>query len=133
METISMPMDIEVSHGGGSSGIESYPPPPLTNDVTVSPDDAKVFTIDTFYTYSGNKKGEYYLCCSKDQNNWANLIYADKNVTIKGTYTYYSSYKYNISLKAGWNYLYQTDDGTYTSSVSTSIPEYYKWRVLKVY
>jgi hypothetical protein len=142
------------SVGEGIGGSNPPPPPVVTDNVTISPNDAKVvtFIVDRFYTYdyvntSREKKGSV-LFCSKDQYNWANLIYADKDVTIKGTYTvtgwswssilmdyelnpYPSSIdKYNISLKAGWNYLYQTDDGTYTSSVSTSIPEYYKWRVL---
>jgi hypothetical protein len=139
LETVSK---LSLDYMSGGTGVIIVNPtnptyPIVTDDVTISPNDAKIFTIESFRTYDYSEGSNYsagLLYCSKDYYNNAYLIYSNKDVTIKGTYTVtYSStsvstIKYDISLKAGWNYLYQTDDGTSTSS--TSIPAYFKWRVI---
>jgi hypothetical protein len=104
--------------------------------ITVSPSDAKIFFIDVecddmlFCTQDAS----YYLVCFKDENNVAILIYTDRNVTFNGTNSDSGdTYKWNVSLKTGWNYLILSlsiDGKTiiYTSSVNQ--PSDFNWTVM---
>jgi len=110
----------------------------IAQGFNVSDSNAKVFFEDDFIFYTYDKS--YILVCFKvgaelGEENIAFLIYADRDVTIKGTHTDYGFTKnWNASLKKGWNYLVNTGNGnttnTYTSSVSQ--PNGYKWTVFAV-
>lgn len=79
--------------------------------VTVSPSNAKVSTYDIQGFLSSDRK--YELGCLNDNGDEVSLIYVDRDVTIKGTYTETEvdtytetdTYTYNLSLKKGWNYI----------------------------
>jgi hypothetical protein len=109
----------------------------IPNGITVSAPDVKVtrgFDIGFF-----GSDDDYNLFCEKDEDNFACLVYADKDVTIKGTYTYTATYDsktytetYNVSLKAGWNYyLIQRNEATNTTTytASTTLPAGFSWKV----
>jgi len=92
--------------------------------ITVTPSDTKIFDID-FSTI--DKK--YMLICMKDYENFADLGYVDKDVTINGT-AGKETFK-NVSLKKGWNYAiasFNRKTVTYTSS--TTMPSGFKWAVV---
>jgi hypothetical protein len=92
--------------------------------------------ISTEFYESSTQDGKYWLVLnSTDENKSAGLIYATKDVTITGTFTYTGTYKFNLSLKAGWNYFIQTRSGTvynrtYTITASQSLPSDFNWTVL---
>jgi hypothetical protein len=104
--------------------------------VTVNPINAKLFNPWGFYS----SNGKYSLDGHINDNNYVQLGYVDRNLTIKGSFTYYDDkdedgvYKinYNVSFKKGWNYLIvsyneTTKIKTYTSS--TTQPSGLKWTV----
>jgi len=97
--------------------------------LTVNPANANVFIEDDFIFLTQDQK--YGLFCMKDYNNYAYLVYADRDVTMNGTYTKgdYTE-KYNCSFKKGWNYLITSESGkTATNTSSISQPNGYKWTV----
>jgi hypothetical protein len=102
----------------------------IEKGITVNPSNAKFFEMD--FSTSDNK---YSLFCMKDDKNGAVLSYADRDVTIKGTFNSRDDgeeYKYNMSLKKGWNYLfssYNEKTKTSTATSSTTQPSGYKWTV----
>jgi hypothetical protein len=109
----------------------------IEGGITVTPSNAKVFTLlcdDDGYITSDEKYG---LACLKDQetlddDEMAGFIYADRDVTIKGTETNGDGTTYNVSLKKGWNYWIIADSySTITSSLSQ--PNGYKWVVYDGY
>jgi len=105
----------------------------LDSSITVTPQEAKV--SDSSYFYTSDDK--YFLVCMKDEHNEAILVYADMNVTVKGTDTETDeeegvtyTEKWDASLKKGWNYLTRTRSGnTTTFSSSVTIPTGYKWTI----
>jgi len=106
----------------------------IEKGITVSPSNAKAFIPAEAYFFFNTSDGKYMLLCAKDLHNMVFLIYADIDVTIKGTYTG-DSYKeiWNVSFKKGWNYLIVSESGktaTFTSSVSQ--PSGYNWTVVDV-
>jgi len=101
--------------------------------ITISPDDAKCFQLtEGFYTADGN----YSLYPKKNKNEEAMLIYADKNVTIKGTATFNDgggtfTQVIDASLKQGWNFLIMSQSGATTKiTASTTLPDDFKWTVI---
>jgi hypothetical protein len=104
---------------------------------TITPSNAKLlydFFSDEAICITANMA--YSLACFKRYTEtgfeYAGLIYADRDVTIKGTYTYRGKQEYNCSLKKGWNYLIKTssngDDSITTAS--QSLPSGFYWVVL---
>jgi len=109
--------------------------------ITITPSDVKGLQMSEFYT----SDRKYCLVCMKDDDNFAMLVYVDKDVTIRGS-TYLREWeagdgnhggegemKYNVSLKKGWNYVIfsineETETGTVTSS--TTQPSGFKWTVI---
>lgn len=110
--------------------------------ITVTPSDAKLFKIWDFFNSDGdvNYYEDYTLYLEKD-DKWAGLIYADRNVTIKGTDTYEShgttyTDTFNVSLKKGWNYMigsYMETDNTGTYTSSTTQPSGCKWTICDIW
>jgi len=107
----------------------------LPRYITVTPSNAKLFSFynythsDTFYTYNF-KHGLYLMKDKYDWNNRLVLIYADRDVTLKGTNT---GGEYNMSLKKGWNYeihsYNETTDTKETITASTTLPGGFKWTI----
>jgi hypothetical protein len=109
----------------------------IPSEITVSTPDVKVTGgFDAGFFGSAD---DYNLFCEKDEDNFTCLVYADKDVTIIGTYTYTDTYDsktytetYNVSLKAGWNYyLWQLNETTNTTTytASTTLPAGFNWKV----
>jgi len=105
----------------------------LREGITVTPSDTKSFAR----TYFFSSDYKYNLCCMKDDENYAFLIYVDKDVTINGTGTdEVATYK-NVSLKKGWNYMSvnkkieTVNYNTYTYTSSTTMPSGFKWTVFE--
>jgi hypothetical protein len=114
----------------------------IEKGIIVTPNDARVWggeDDDLIFLTSDSKYG---LVCAKDENNFAlSLTYSDKDVTIKGTYTYSEgiyfypdeeTQTWNVSLKKGWNYLIMSKNeatNTITYTASTSQPSGFKWFV----
>jgi hypothetical protein len=101
--------------------------------ITVNPDGTKIFdeSFDTFYT----SDGKYMLTLNVDKNatDSVRLVYAEKDVTATGQYTD-SGYlnKFNVSMKAGWNYaIVQQSGTTRTATSSTTLPSGYSWQVIQ--
>ena len=69
---------------------------------------------------------------SEINGNLALFMYADRNVTIKGTYTSGSeSETYDLNLKKGWNEVnleMSVTSSTATVSISSTIPSNLKWK-----
>jgi hypothetical protein len=102
----------------------------------VDPDDAKAF-LAAEGAYFCSSDGEYVLVYGKDDDNFAILIYVDKNVTMTGTGTYTSggntyTRKYNCSLKTGWNYIFASMSGTTETYTTGAAPSGYKWQVINI-
>jgi len=105
--------------------------------VTLNPINANVFQPWGFYS----SDGKYFLYCQIDDNNDVQLVYVDRNVTIKGSFTetesdYSYTYIYNVSLKKGWNYIIMsrsynetTNTEKMTATSSTTQPSGLKWIV----
>jgi len=100
--------------------------------LTVNPKNAKGCEFIYFQT----SDGKYNLLCMKDDGNNAELIYVDRDVTMKGTITdedYGNKKTYNASLKKGWNYgiiAYNKTTNTTTFTSSTTLPGDFKWIVI---
>ena len=74
----------------------------------------------------------YWLGCDVGDTVEVFLMYVDKNVTVKGTDTYGD--KWNVSLKKGWNYFFESwDDVSDVSgyTASQTLPNGSKWVVKK--
>jgi hypothetical protein len=102
-------------------------PASFPNGITVNPSDAKVGTASNyFFTSDGN-----YMLTVKPDDDLVLLTYADKDVTVKGQFTQSGGTTiFNMSLKAGWNYMIMQDNGTTTTATSyTSLPAGYNWQV----
>jgi hypothetical protein len=107
----------------------------IPSGITVSAPDAKI--SEYFDAGFFGSADDYNLFCEKDEEDSACLVYADKDVTIKGTYTDTYGGKtytetYNVSLKAGWNYyLMQRNEATNTTTytASTTLPAGFSWKV----
>jgi len=107
-------------------------------DVTATPADAKLFINESFFIFSTVDQ-KYWLVCQKgngiyNRNDGAGLVYADKDVIIKGSYQYSKGNDavYNVSLKKGWNYVISSNNRTeritnYTAS--TKLPDGFYWVV----
>jgi len=106
--------------------------------VTVNPINAKICQIYGFTSFDG----KYDLYCPIDYNKQVEvqviLVYADRNVTVKGSSTYSDKEDEqhtdinNVSLKKGWNYLissYNETTKTCTYTSSTTLPSGPKWTV----
>jgi len=100
--------------------------------INVNPPDAKSFSL---YEFTSPDENYYLVLESGDHNNYASLIYADTNVTIKGTLPdprgEFTS-KFDITLKKGWNYLvesYNEATQTVTYRASTTLPAGFSWVV----
>jgi hypothetical protein len=98
-------------------------------NITATPADAKSFDLWIFY----ESAGDYYLNAHK---TWLTeqvmLIYVDKTVTINGSNVVGSSTDTftNVTLQAGWNYLFMTRTGsspnyTYTFTAGRTLPAGY--------
>jgi len=91
--------------------------------ITVTPKDAKGSeAFDAFYT----SDGKYMLSCEKD-STYAGLMYADKDVNMKGTGDY--SVSYDVNLKQGWNYLTASRNSV---TASKTLPSGFQWTVSDV-
>jgi hypothetical protein len=104
-------------------------------DLTVTPNTANILELGL---YSPPPSPYYSLHCEKDDNNWTYLVYADRDVTIRGNGTYddgtETEENWNVSLKKGWNYLLEsysekTYTETYTYTATTTLPGGYYWIV----
>jgi len=99
---------------------------------TITPnDDAKWFALESGFSTSD---GKYFLFGQKGDSDYAVLVYADKDVTIKGTGTFdEDSYTevWDVSLKKGWNYVIysRTNSSTTTYKSAATLPEGYTWKV----
>jgi hypothetical protein len=100
--------------------------------INIAPNDAKAFITDAELFESSD--GRYALAYMKDDNNFAILVYVDKNVTITGTYT--DTYAgetitqiWNCSLKTGWNYVFASQSETTITYTTGTPPSGYKWQV----
>jgi len=106
---------------------------------------AKLFWIN--WTCTENAK--YGLDFVKDENGNTSLVYADKDVTIKGTVEWwewvasegkysedkFTTDKWDVSFKKGWNYFWWTPNAagdTWTSKASLTLPDGYHWVVYDV-
>jgi hypothetical protein len=104
----------------------------IERGITVTPSNAKfVSTVDDGFPTSDEV---YYLLCFK-RLKAAYLTYADRNVTMKGTYSDYGEvYDYDCSFKKGWNYMLIERDisgDKYTYTSSQTLPSDYYWVVTK--
>jgi len=108
----------------------------LPSGVTVTPSYVKILALEDdapFLTVPTYDEG-YFLCCMKDDLNFAQLVYADMDVKIKGTYTNGGITDiYDCSLKKGWNYSFVENSGefSYTITASQTLPSGYFWVVDK--
>jgi hypothetical protein len=105
--------------------------------IAVVPSNAKVFSIGQFWS----SDGKYSLTYMKNDLNGhigSGLVYADRDVTVTGTETWFNPYeerteteKYNCALKAGWNYIYTLyDEATITETMTTTKPSgTFKWEL----
>jgi len=104
--------------------------------LTVNPNNAKIFSMGTIGPFHTSDR-KYVLECRKDENNFAVLVYVDRDVTIKGTLTGEEwTDIYNVSLKKGWNFLissYNEETNTDTLTSSTTQPNGFKWTVVDYY
>jgi hypothetical protein len=98
--------------------------------IIVNPSNAKSFSL---YEFTSPDENYYLVLESGDHNNYAFLLYADTNVTIKGNFTEHSyTVKFDITLKKGWNYLvesYNEATQTVTYRASTTLPAGFSWVV----
>jgi hypothetical protein len=97
--------------------------------VTVSPSNAKAFSIEQFWS----SDEVYSLTYTKEGVGYATLAYVDKNITITGTRTYTEggetyTQKYNMSLKAGWNYVFALYNEA-TETITTGSQSGYTWEL----
>jgi hypothetical protein len=100
----------------------------IEEGIIVNPSNAKAI-IDS-YTCPFTNDVKYGLNCVKDYNNEAYLVYADRDVTIKGTTNYGEIW--NVSLKKGWNYMivsFNEATNTETLTASTTLPSGFYWTV----
>jgi len=151
--TLGTPKDEYLTDASKSITEEDIP-----SSITIYPSNAKGFGFGSFYTSDGKND----LDCAKsnsmsiDINNMSsstisyktvNLSYVDRDVTVKGTYSYTedgmkATLTCNCSLKQGWNFVTMelnssgTSSGTSTSgnstitvTSSTKIPSGYNWVV----
>jgi hypothetical protein len=111
----------------------------IEEGLTVTPSSAKVFLRGGGFT---TIDGKYILLCMKDENNFTMLVYADRDVTIRGTSTSIVSINgndatytdiYNVSLKKGWNYFIESQNDatkTFTYTAATTLPSGFYWTVI---
>ena len=105
--------------------------------VTVSDPSAKISNIPNGELFTADHT--FHLSLIKTDTDTllegAMLIYATKNVNIKGTESYPGwTNVWNVSLKSGWNYILISDnDITEKSTITatTNLPSSYKWTVYK--
>jgi hypothetical protein len=105
--------------------------------VNISNPDAKVSWDLDFRAYKGDDRVGYFYYENNEGDNesYVWIVYADRDVSITGTYkSEYSSYiqRYNVNLKKGWNYVSdvyigEDKDGNYIYEESSSIPAGVKW------
>ena len=106
--------------------------------VNISNPDAKISDELDFEAYKGSNYVGYFYYENYEGDNQTDvwIVYADRDVSITGTYSYeYSSYtqRYNVNLKKGWNYVSDVlisgnkEEGNYIYEESTSIPAGVKW------
>jgi hypothetical protein len=106
---LGVPKELYTWHGKGN--------------IIFNPADAKIYRLDFCITSDGKNS----ISCLGKYDDYAVLIYANKNVTITGT-TDPDTYTYNATLKAGWNYLIWSLSGnTWTVTASTTMPRGYIW------
>jgi len=125
---------LRVWNNQGPSSYDNY-------NVTATPADAKLFFNELFAIFSTVDQ-KYWLVCQKgngiyNRNDGACLVYAEKDLTIKGSYQYSKGSDvyngvYNVSLKKGWNYVIVSNNRTerivnYTAS--TKLPDGFYWVV----
>jgi len=109
-----------------------------TDGLTVNPSNVKFFNNgeEGLFCASNNEYSEWLYCFKKESYTYrafAILIYADRDVTIKGT-TGYGYKQYDCSLQKGWNYVineynYSTFTTTYKSS--QELPPDFCWAIVK--
>jgi len=99
--------------------------------LTINPNDAKTFFGGQRFCTSD---GSYLLVCIKGNSGFALLVYADKDVTIKGKATTGNGFidDYDASLKKGWNYLIMTwiKSTGYKYTSAATLPDGFKWTVM---
>jgi hypothetical protein len=100
------------------------------NEVSTSDENAKMNElVIAGYNADGNRTGTFYY----ESKTWdAIFVYADRNVTVTGSYTYSDGDKeiYNISLVKGWNIVYITGsekNDVVTDTYTTSNPGGMSW------
>jgi hypothetical protein len=105
----------------------------LPSGLTANPGSAGILIDDgelrDFWTINDS----HILVCVKDKYNQASLVYADRNVTLTGTYTddHGYTYIYNCSFKKGWNFVVVSTSGTTTTyTTSTTLPSGFTWKVM---
>jgi hypothetical protein len=106
----------------------------IPETITVDHPDAKIIYDDDMLFDPCTEDEHYMLFCSSEEDI-AVLVYVDRDVTIKGTYTRTyngttdtNTYNYNVSLKAGWNYM--IGEGSHSTSMpTTSLPSGFSWSV----
>jgi len=109
----------------------------IQEGISVSPSNAKGLFYEGIHYFFWTPDHKYALALIKDFYNYAFLIYADRDVTIKGTFSsdeYTVTENWNVSMKKGWNYVIYSENeatktGTFTSS--TTQPSDFKWTVME--
>jgi hypothetical protein len=99
--------------------------------ITSSPADARFFWIDEFPNSDETKD----LGCYDTGSKQLGLVYASKDATVSGTYTY-SGTTYNmtsgVSVKQGWNLIISTFNSgtnTFTYTSTRTYPSGFGWMV----
>jgi hypothetical protein len=91
-------------------------------NITVTPSNAKV--LEEFFEFTTSDEAYELLCLNDYDDAW--FTYADRDVTIKGTYSNYDyTQTYDFSFKKGWNY---STDEIYSSQ---TLPSGFYWIVYK--
>ncbi|MDR1347065.1 MAG: hypothetical protein LBJ63_01350 [Prevotellaceae bacterium] len=121
----------------------------IPDGVTVTNPNAKILGINFLFAFkSGNQIGRFEYGYEIDDSHstlvW--YVYADRDVSITGSYSYIAddpsstkySYSYNFSLKKGWNehctiYGYSEEDKESTTSLSNTKPNGLKWSFQPLY
>jgi len=96
--------------------------------ITVTPTDAKLFWLDMAFT-NATKNYILSMIAGNDKDYYTFFVYADKDVTLNGTY---SEFRYNTALKKGWNYVsYGSSESRqiYTVTASQTKPSGATWTV----
>lgn len=98
--------------------IDGEPVNHFPGEIDISDPDAQYFRV-----YFGGADNKNYLIGdiqNRDANNNIYYWYVDRNVTIKGAYTNYGTFTYDLTFRKGWNRILESIDGATTTTISAS-------------